>query len=398
MYVTLKELHRVFPASHLSIAANDPHSWSKFSQIDIISSLCTFVADCRLGIWRNHLFRMVSMPILLSLVGLFYRLIGVKCFFGNAELRRLLGAYYNADLVLSCGGGNFFAHKPFSPALIWALITLGFAQLLGKKTIMLQQSIGPIKGTLQKYFVRLVLNRVHTIMVREPQSEDFVSSVLRLHKTPILFPDLAFWLPNSPNVFPNRLPKQSSPPRIGVTVINRGVQDLNFKDQDLYEETLAKALINLSKKYNAQINIFTQCYGPSRDQDDRYAALKLYRRLIRELDDVTCLNNFKNALELYKSYGSMDLIVGSRMHTGIFAFINAIPVVLIGYQPKSVGMMKLFDLEGYCIPIESASNEQLLVDLVCDAFEHRAELSRKIAERYQEILKSIDSWTRYLEL
>jgi colanic acid/amylovoran biosynthesis protein len=392
MHSTLAGIRTIHPTAHVSIAANDPSSWKKYPEVEILSSLCTFVSDCRIGIWRNKIIRLISMPVLLILAAVLYRAFGISWYFGNNELRELLRSYYQADLVLSCGGGNFYAHRSASPAFIWALLTLAFAQALGKKTIMLPQSVGPVQGRFQRFFARFVFQRVHTLMVRESQSIRFIRDELRLDTACVLSSDMAFGLPPAEG----KPPSESNAPRIGVTLINRGLQDPNFKEQTLYEDSIARILIDLNKKIQARIEIFAQCYGPSEDQDDRGISRTMQRRLATEIRDVTFSDNYQGAVELKRDLGNMDLILGSRLHTGVFALSQAIPVVLIGYQPKSAGIMHDFGLDRYCIPIEAIGDGRRLMDLLLEALENRTELSRRISARYQETISTFNTWIQYL--
>ena len=346
MQTTLRTLREAQPDAQIAVAANDPGSWQKYGDIEVLSSLATGVADPAQGRWRKRVFLMPLTAGLLLWATAGYRLLGARIQWGTPEQRRLLTCYYDADLVLSCGGGNFYAHRSLSPALIWALLTLAFAVGLGKPVVMLPQSFGPIDGRFQRRLARWTFNRVRLIMARERRSIAFVTDTLRVETPVVLVPDLAFGLAQH-----GVRPLRHAPLRIGVTVIDRGAQSSSFRGQQGYEDTLVTLLVRLAHEHDAQIHIFCQCYGPSPDQDDRLVARRVYERITQRGVETNLHISFRDARDIIAAYGELDLLIGTRMHTGIFALCNAVPVLLIGYQPKACGVMASFDLDRYCCDI-----------------------------------------------
>jgi colanic acid/amylovoran biosynthesis protein len=359
MRATLLALESKYPAAKITIAANDPDSWTKFRGIKICSAICTWVADCRLGLWRQRFFLTPFVILFLCLAVILYRLINARLRLWSQDMNELLAAYYNADLVMSCAGGNFYANSMLSPGFIWNLITLGFAIGLGKRVIMLPQSIGPIEYRWQRYFARIIFDRVSLMMVREPESQNFVNSTLKLKTSPMLFPDLAFGLPEVDSWLMDGIITREGSLKIGVTLIDRASQNPDFHEQQQYEDALCSLLINLHQHYHASIFLLIQCYGPSPDQDDRQVTFRMYERLIQHIDQVFVLNNLHDAREIKSTIQALDVVIGTRMHTAIFALSTATPVIVIGYQPKTCGMMRFFGLPQYCINIEEISNEAL---------------------------------------
>ena len=129
---TVETIEQAFPGANVTVAANDPESWKHFDQLSVVSSLCTWVADCRLGRWRQGIIRMpFYLTVLLVLASLF-RFLGKELYLSNPEKRRLLQAYYEADLVFSFGGGYIYAHKVISPGFFSKLVPLAFALVLCK--------------------------------------------------------------------------------------------------------------------------------------------------------------------------------------------------------------------------------------------------------------------------
>jgi len=397
MYTTLQSLHHRFPGANITVAANDPDSWAKYKDIEIYSALCTWIADCRLGLWRKRFYLTPLILLFLCLSAILYRLFNFRLHLGSQKKNQLLDAYYNADLVLSCGGGNFYAHGPLSPGFVWNLITIGFAVGLKKRVVMLPQSIGPIEQWWQRLLGRAVFNRVDNIMVREPQSERFITSTLKLTKSPILMPDLAFGLPTVVERLPVKIIQEAGNLRVGFTIIDRSAQNPNFLDQETYEDAICSLITKLDQEYSAEIFLIIQCYGPSKDQDDRNITNRIYQRLHNHIGNIFVLDNFTDALELKSAIKALDFVIGTRMHTGIFALSNSIPVILIGYQPKACGMMKSFGLPKYCYDIEEVTEEGLKV-LIDDLHRNLDELKLDISAKLLKTQNALSKWITYLDI
>ena len=394
MYETFRALKVAYPKAKITLAANDPDSWLRYTDIRIIGSLATWVVNRQDDgwYWRKHL--LLPYAGLLMIAAVLYRLVHFRLLFGSPEQRDLFCAYYDADLVLSCGGGVFYAHHSFSPGFIWALLTLIFADFLGKKTIMLPQSIVPVEGCFQRIMARLVFNRVSRILLREDCSLAFLDE-LGVNRPAIVLPDLAFALPpvSDTLAFPS---SKSGALRIGVTVIDRAAQNKSFSRQHIYEDALVSLLLELSREHGAHLYLFSQCYGPTRDQDDRHSTRRIYERIRQETSHVTLLNPFHTALEIKAAYKSMDCVIGSRTHTGIFSLSNIVPVVLIGYQPKALGVMEMFGLERYYCSIETVTEDELN-SMIHEVLENSDKIKMHIAQRYSQIQAQLLDWTRYLE-
>lgn len=393
MQATLRGLKAVFSEAQITVAANDPVSWKKYHEIQVVGSLATWLADPAHGQWRKRAYLMPVTLVLLMTAVFFYRLFRLRLIWGTPSQRSLLAAYYDADLVLSCGGGNFYAHRPLSPALVWALLSLDFALALGKPVAMLPQSFGPVVGSAQRLLARWTFSRARLIMVRERRAGSFLREVLRVKTPIILLPDLAFGLSaDKPHGGTNN---KTSRRQIGVTAIDRGAQDPGFGGQMHYEKALIALLTRLANEENVEIHVFCQSFGPSLDQDDRPVALRLHQQLRQNGVDAALRIDFRSADEIKAAYSQLNMVIGTRMHTGIFALSSGVPVLLIGYQPKACGMMATLELERYCCDIRDVDAD-VLFELAYEILAHEHELRAQIAERLPEISLQANKWPEYI--
>jgi len=289
----------------------------------------------------------------MSLAALLYRITGVRLVWGGMALRETLRAYYQADLVLSCGGGYLFASRPLSPAYLTRLLAIGWALALGKRVVMLPQSLGPIQGGLQQQLARFVLNRVDALIVRESRALDYATQILHLRCPVSCLPDLAFRLQPAP---PLALPRTV---RVGIVPMDWGAQQPGFTAQAKYETALVELAVQLYREHGISIYLICQCTGPSPEQDDRRVARRLHTRLAEAGAPATVLADFPDAYALSAAYAAMDCVVTTRMHGGILTLISHTPVIVLGYQPKSAGIMQMLGLSEFYLPIEEANGPAL---------------------------------------
>lgn len=396
MQATLDGIYETWADAFVTVAANDPQSWLFLKDvnphIDVLPSICSWIGDCRLGKFREHAWRMPLVFLALWTTAYLYRIFRIRILFGSSQQQALLSAFFDCDLVLSCGGGNFYAHNKVSPAFLWNLVVLAFPNLLGKTVILLPQSIGPVEGALQRRLAAHVLNRCCIIMTREEISAGFVKNILHISRPVLVQPDLTFALhPTQVIKQPIEAGKTPGGLAIGVTILDRGAQNKQFKRQEQYEQSLSSLLMALSHENSAVIHIFVQCTGPSADQDDRMISDRLFQFLLQNDCRVFLHNEYSNAEQLRVDFAKMDLIIGTRLHTGILALSCYVPILLIGYQPKALGMMEQFGLGKYLIDIKDIDSMRI-TDLAHQILSRREELTSEIKERYMEMNKKAQNW------
>ena len=393
MQATLLNIWERYPEANIVVAANDPESWMKYPNVKIVESLCHWGGDCRLGIYRPYFLQAFLNFVFLCSIVIAKRWLKIELSINCQKKRDLISAYYQADLVLSCGGGNFYAHHNKSPALFWALMTLITAILLCKPVIMLPQSIGPIEGKIQKHLSRFTFRRINTIMVRERESLQFVKEVLKIdHRKTILLPDLAFGLNGSPTA---TISEEDCPIRVGITVIDRSAQLEEFITQEIYEESILSLINYLVSKFNCEIHLFAQCYGPSKDQDDRIITNHLFHKIPSHKNRVFLHDHFDNSADIISWYSNMTCVIATRMHSGIFALINNVPVLGIGYQPKTKGMLADYGLENFQCDIGQVSASRL-ISLVQEMLSNHEAIRQQIIGKNKIMRNSATVWIDYL--
>jgi colanic acid/amylovoran biosynthesis protein len=88
-------------------------------------------------------------------------------------------------------------------------------------------------------------------------------------------------------------------------------------------------------------------------------------------------------------YGRLDLLIGTRMHSNIFAMSQGVPVLAIGYQQKTMGIMQMVSLDEWVIDIQQISAEVLIQKLAA-LWERRPAVRDFLLSRTSELARQVD--------
>ena len=78
--------------------------------------------------------------------------------------------------------------------------------------------------------------------------------------------------------------------------------------------------------------------------------------------------------------GTMDLFIGKRLHSCIFALSKCVPTLLLGYEKKAWGIMKMLDHEKYVLDINYIEAEKL-VSMVNDLLKNKSSIINRLENK-----------------
>ncbi len=293
-------------------------------------------------------------------------------------LRRLLRCYARSDLVIAAGGGYLYTTSRLhgNVMLLIHLHSFRLAALLGKPVYLWAQSIGPFAAGYQARMVRLALRAVRLVEVREDLSRDLVAGWEL--KVPVReAADAAFLLPAAEPDADLGLATRGDSPRVGMTV-RRWFRD---PAQQLdYQRTMAAFADRLVQEYNAEVVFVPQVTAVRQHDDDRRAAREV-AGLMTRTDRARVIEDELSAPQVKWLCGRMDLFVGTRMHSNIFALSLGVPTLAISYQPKTDGIMAQLGLGAFVLPITGLSPGHLW-----QAFDHLRESAGEVREKLRRVI------------
>ena len=376
--VALTQLQEQFSDCYITLAMDDPESHT--GPGIALPSFFTWVRKSR-GWYPGRLLWLLPGTLFPIIT---WRILGKANFILTpGAWHTLLNEYLNADMVVSKPGGFIYSSGK-GVSLIIALYHMILALIAGKPVYMLPQSIGPLKQSWEYRLLKSVLRRLRIVMVREPISLQLLDSFQVPDIQAQLLPDMAFSFNNAPLTdaqqwIREHVHKGEEPgaPLLGMTTVNWQAQDPNFQFQERYEQACVAAARSFIMQWQGKVILFPQVWGPLKSQDDRVAARRIAAQLT-DLSPAVILVENPMPSELLKSvYGLMTAFIGTRMHSNIFALSMGVPVIAIGYQYKTRGIMQMAGLEDWVTDIQKVTPE-LLTEKLNALMTHRHQLQQHL--------------------
>ncbi|MDP8235276.1 MAG: polysaccharide pyruvyl transferase family protein [Candidatus Erginobacter occultus] len=305
--------------------------------------------------------------------------------------KQSFSAISEADLVLMKGGSYIFAFGGIGQVLYIyrMLLALMIALILKKRVIVLGQSIGPIKGWPARYLAGACLARCEKIVLRENISYEYLITHFQIPEEKLeVWPDLVFWNDKPPAKLP---PSESRHKiRIGFT----------FRQWAFPEEETGAGRRRLARDYEAvMVGLIERLAAESREVSVILHTLEdraISDRIVSKAAAVRYYNQDYSVGELKSIYSDLDILIGTRTHSCIFALSVGTPVVAVAYQKhKGFGIMEMVEEGAFVEDIYNfrgdkvlAIIEQIINDYPClkNAVETRVNrLNAEISDKFSSL-------------
>jgi colanic acid/amylovoran biosynthesis protein len=356
----IDQLHVHYPKSTITLIMNDPRS--HLGDEPALLSFLTWVNKPK----KHQAIRFFWL-VFMTLIPLWtHRLFGRAIYTPRTvELKETIKAYIAADLVVSTPGGYLYSYGR-GRALIIILYTMWLALAAGKPLYLFPQSYGPLKHNFEFSFTRYVLSRARKVMAREQLSYEYLKNLGIPVSNCFLLPDMAFtfkggtsddadlWIANQ------GIDPLSDRPLMGLTIIDWGAQFQGFTHQEKYETAVSALIRHFIARYQGKAILFPQCWGPSPIEDDRIPSSRVAERLNDLAGSILVVKSPLSPDLLKAVYGEMDLFIGTRMHSNIFALSQHVPVIAIGYLHKTQGIALTVGIEEWVLDIHDIESSIII--------------------------------------
>ncbi|MBO3700883.1 polysaccharide pyruvyl transferase family protein [Roseivirga sp. E12] len=233
-----------------------------------------------------------------------------------------------ADLVISKGGSFICNERGLINQMRFfrLMSTFWLCFKAGKEVSILGQSLGPLYGNYCRKFTNRLLNKCNHVVIRETTCLEAYPYIQKGQNF-VIGNDMAFSLQLG-NI---EMPKPYEG-YVGFTI-------KRFSDKvidDNYSDTLKKSMEYLVKELGKKVVIVPHVTI----DDDFQKGKEVYDLLDTSTkENVLVLNNDYDANELLDLYGQLSLMVGTRLHSTIFATVAGTPAINISYHgTKSRGV------------------------------------------------------------
>jgi len=297
--------------------------------------------------------------------------------------------YLRADIVFGAGGGYIGGYNRMTPI---SLFRLWLASRLGKPVVLGPNTVEPFGPPWLEFTSVPLLGSVDHIMSREKNTTTYLESLsLGDLVTPV--PDAVFNMESDDGIDGSEILRAEGVPEgqcVGVTV-----RDWHFKRTDnpderrcAYLEAIKETIDYLVKEHGYHVLLSQQEH---RDLELSYTVAGM-----AETDRVTVIEGHYTPSEMVAVYATLDLLVGTRLHSVLMSFVAGTPAIDISYGTKGHGIMASIGMDDYVVDITtlSASELQALVDT---ALRNSDELIREISDSMSAArAQSKTEWARIL--
>jgi polysaccharide pyruvyl transferase WcaK-like protein len=311
------------------------------------------------------------------------------------DLARIKEIIKGRDLLIMTGTGMLSDNRegPLGlhyEILKWTLI----AKFCRLRVFFVSVGASALRYRLSRWLIKSSLTIADYVCFRDLQSQQCMAD-LGFHRRSVVFPDLAFSLPQT--LSPTHPRSTASKPVIGVGLYDYCARGMNSEsDRRSYQGYLKKIgdfiewLVN--RNYPVRVLIGDIAYDTAVREDLRKSIEERGMNYSRHhiIDEPIA-----SISDLFGQIGSTDIVVASRFHNIIISLILAKPVIGISYHKKISSLMAETGLPEYCLNIEDFEVAGLIERLA--AIEnHIQEILLRIREGTQKYHKALDKQYRLI--
>jgi colanic acid/amylovoran biosynthesis protein len=338
---------------------------------------------------KNGLSRMFSsfkFYILFWIQFYILKYLPVKYSFASNDVITVLSELQTADLVISCGGGYINSLGK----LFYRLSVILAGKKFGCPTVCYAQSVSDLHNCFHKMLVKYVINNIELFIARENITYNYLEKIgVQMDKVEICA-DSAFSLKTLSSIDVDNLllsSKTNGVGKMGLTVTRWSFPEqlTPHEKSKEYIKSIQEMVQFATQELNLDIYIIPQVVGPNDYSDDRITGQEIFGELNN--NKIHYVNDSYSPSHLKYLISCMDIFVGTRMHSNIFALGARVPTLAIAYQDKTKGIMDMLGLSKWSIDINNM-NSTALVNKLSLLWEEKEQINSHLQRKMPEIEES----------
>lgn len=261
--------------------------------------------------------------------------------------QRLRDAYDAADLVVSAPGGPYFGdiyggHEPVHWFYIW------MAHRRGLPLVLYAPSVGPFDNRLLNRMRRRGFGWFDDVTVREDRSAEMLRALVPGLEV-VVTADSALQQPVSGSGSATDAPDR--PLRI-VGALRRADDD----GADAKDAAYVEGLAALARERPIELVLLPQVHGVHRDAPYQQG---LVDALIERGVDAQLADEVLDSNQQRRLIADADVVIAGRYHPAVFAVSAGVPVLVIPYEHKSVGLADAAGLDEWTLDLDDLDATRL---------------------------------------
>lgn len=311
----------------------------------------------------------------------------------NPHQLRSFKEYLKFDFLLSMGAGDSFSDIYGKVRFNSINAQHRMARLLGKKYLLLPQTVGPFNDSIIKKAASKSIDRASCVFARDTQSFNYVTKYTKQENVFEAI-DVAFFMPFSKQEF------IADYIHVGLNISALLWQggytgDNQFGLKVNYQNLIHEIIKMFLKQPKVQLHIVPHVvHDRSHIENDYEISYNIVQQYNNE--NIVLSPFFLNPITAKNYIAGLDFFIGARMHATIASFSSGVPVYPLAYSRKFNGLFRDTLDYKYMGDMVNESNE-VIIKGINQAFEYREELkaiihsimNTKVKEREELLLAKL---------
>lgn len=291
------------------------------------------------------------------------------------DLFKVIRAIIKSDVLLS-GGGSLLQDDTSARSIHYYLTILRMGLFFKKKVFLISNGIGPIIRESNKKRVAKVLNRVEHTTVRDFNSQKLLVEIGVKPEKVSVSADMVVAMRKEDKAIGAEILSQLNFIAPERKTLGIAIRQKDFRDMDKRAE-----LIKLANRLS---NIYSVVFVPFYYKNDT----KIYEDIHKDVTEhVYFIKEKYNSDEFMSLLQNLDVLIGSRLHSLIFALVAEIPFIGISYDPKIENFMDMIDMQPVCA-MHNFDAQKLIdaVELISNDYESHKQIIVKAKQTLKDRL------------
>lgn len=256
------------------------------------------------------------------------------------NMAAIMKALWHCDLLIS-GGGSLLQDVTSWKSLMYYLTIIMTGIVMRKHVFLFSQGIGPVRHRWIRWLLKIVLNHVDAITVRDSESKGFLER-LGVKNRIYCTADAVLTLSPVPLDEGKKILKENHVPSDKKLI---GISVRHWMNSNDWMEKFRQYIEEMKKNGD-----YAFVFIPMQYPEDVKAAQSI---VPQKEDGVYILKGPYDTEQLVSLIGNLDLLIGIRLHALIFASLMHVPFIGISYDPKidnflnSVGQVPIFSINQF---------------------------------------------------
>lgn len=276
--------------------------------------------------------------------------------------------------MLISGGGTLMQDSTSTQSLIYYLGVIKAAMKRGMKVMLYSNGIGPLENEVNRKRVKRVIDKVDLITLRDSDAYEELKKLGITSPETVVTADPVFGMDISDPEYGRRLLERFNVPKDAKRVMGVSVRRSRNTDAD-FESAIAAMCDYAAEKYG--------CYTvfvPMQTIRDEGISRSIMAKMKSKS---SIIDIHLDVYDMISATASMDLFVGMRLHSLIYATTGQVPLIGISYDPKIKSFME-YTGQALCADVDE-TDAQKACELVDLCMENYDDIKSKLGESYKEL-------------